>query len=592
MSLSAQRCGRIDPHLGGRCWHSFGVIRACVRSDAKRSSTPPPARVYAVTLVPSAVGIESGRRAGNRIWYRHTLQAATDSHQLDARGYVRVLWRRKWLFLAIAIAVPAATYAVTTRIHKTYQASILMQVQAPAVDTTLFNSQASVPTDQSVEIASRLIETTGVAQAAAQQLSPPRPSAGALLGALTLNPDPTTGFITITASAGTPQRAADIANAFGSAITTTRTQEAVNLVNQAISRALAQLNALPKNAVIARRQLSGQVQRLRALRAAQGSNAQIIEPAVPPSAPSSPRPVRATALGLVIGLLLAFLAVALAEMLDRRVRSADDLEELTGLPVLATVPRAAFRGVETFASAEAFRNLRTSLTYFNIDRKLDCVAIASPSQGDGKTLVALELAKACARAGLDVVLVDADLRSPDLAKRLDIEPSGGLVDVLVGHSLGSETLSEINVGAIGEGRLRVLPTGKTPPNPSELLASERMRSVLDQLIEQCDIVIVDTSPLLPVRDALPLVERASGAVLVVRLGETSRDAIHEVQRIITAAHGSTLGVVATGGPDSSPYQYGAYRSQPVVDEDPKGESAANGHAEGGRVLSAFGRLRR
>src|SRR4051794_40005121 len=187
----------------------------------------------------------------------------TSSNQLDFRRYLRILWRRKFVFLATVLLVPAAAYFISARNPKVFQSSVTMQVQATSVDTSLVNDspQAAAPATSEIDIAARLIQTTGVAQEAARHLSAP-PPAGALLGAIKVTPDVDTGFITLTASAANPQRAADIASAFARAIVTVRTRQAVSRLDQAINEGQIALTGLKDK--LARQQLSAQLQRFRA----------------------------------------------------------------------------------------------------------------------------------------------------------------------------------------------------------------------------------------------------------------------------------------------------------------------------------------
>ena len=488
--------------------------------------------------------------------------------QSDIRTWLRVLWRWKLLILAIVVVIPVAAYVYASSKPKVYASSALLQVQALAVDTSLFGTSVPAPQSQTLLSAARLVTTTSVAQTAADELGEPRSSARSLLNDVTATADVQADFITITAQAPTPGRAAAVANAFAEAVVKTRSDQAIARLNATIGKVQRQVDRIEggsANAVEARTQLSEELARLRAVRAAQGNNARIVEPATASSAPIAPRVRRTVVLAVIIAILLAFGAVALAQGSDRKIREPSELEDLTGRPLLSAVPRSAFADEADGAAEEAFQTLRASLTYFNIDRDIKSVLITSPAQGDGKTTVATNLARAMARAGKDVILIDADLRRPQVASRLHV-PGGaaGLGGVLVGETSLAQAFEEPEVDTLA-GRLRVLPAGQPPPNPSELLASQRMRRLLDKLTEACDLVIVDSTPLLTVSDSLPLVEVVSGTVLIGRVNETSKDAVKRLQSVIANAGGTLLGSVATGTAASSSYGgYGyGYRSPPA-----------------------------
>ncbi len=182
-------------------------------------------------------------------------------------------------------------------------------------------------------------------------------------------------------------------------------------------------------------------------------------------------------LGLIIGILLAAGAIVLAENADRRLRTPDDLEGMTDLPLLASIAPSAFSGqLDTREEdEEAFNMLRTAVTYFNIDRPLDSLVVTSPGEKDGKTTVATRLALAMARAGLNVILVDADLRRAQVSAKLGIQQRAGLGSVIVREHSLSEALVSYPIGENGAGQLSVLPAGPPPPNPSALMSSDEMQ---------------------------------------------------------------------------------------------------------------------
>jgi capsular exopolysaccharide synthesis family protein len=401
--------------------------------------------------------------------------------------------------------------------------------------------------------------------------------------------DPTTGFITITAQADSPARAAEVANAFGAAINSARAQGAVVQLDRQIVSIKAQVKALPKSAVTPRNQLITQLERLRAQRAAQGANAQIIEPATAKASPISPRPARNTLLALIVAILLGLGAVALVENLDRRIRRPEELEELVGIPLLSSVPKSAFGGTDTPSSIEGFRTLRANLTFFNVDRDINSIVIASARQDEGKSIVAVGLAKAFAMSGSDVILIDADLRRPTLATRLKLDAAAGLAGVLVGKCEVGDCLVDYEVRGRDAGRLRVLSAGEIPPNPGELLGSQRMHRLIEELSTMSDLLVIDTSPLMAVSDALPLLDEVPGTLLVARLGVVHRDDLRYLKKVLGSARASVLGVVATGVSERAAYPYvsAAYIDQP----DPPVSS--NGDTQKSRgPLAALGRRRR
>jgi len=252
---------------------------------------------------------------------------------------------------------------------------------------------------------------------------------------------------------------------------------------------------------------------------------------------------------------------------------------MTDLPLLAAVESTAFSSKvsTTNEDEEAFQMLRTALMFFNVDRHLDSVVITSAGEKEGKTTVAIRLALAAANAGLDVVLMDGDLRRAQVSARLGIRVDGGLGAVIAGTQAMDDVVFEYPVEAPRGGMLRIVAAAASAPNPSALMSSRTMEDVLRDLEAQSDLVIVDTPAALAVSDPLPLMRQVSGVVVVARINHSSRQTIRRLTSIIESAHGQLLGVVATGatpGPGYSHY-YPTYYTQ----------NGTNGHRQ-------FPRLRR
>jgi capsular exopolysaccharide synthesis family protein len=487
--------------------------------------------------------------------------AATAGGEMpDLRTYLRVLWRWKFLLLAFLVAIPVAAYLYEHGRPKVYQSSAVVAItggQSTGV-AALLNQVVYSGTDTTdLLIDARLLTTPAVAREAARFVRPPANPAS-LAASVSTSTDQGTGFLTITASAGAPRQAAEIANAFARALVVDQTRALVKQVNVAIAQLQTQIGLTTTRT--ARAQLSQQLARFQALRASQGAGVELIERASAPGSPVAPRVERTVILGVIVGLLLGLGAVALAEVSDRRIRHPDeagdsmDLGDAPGLPSLGAIPASAFSAEgHTSESEESCVTLRASLTYFNVDRQISSVLITSPGKEDGKTTVAVGLAEALARAGKEVILLDADLRRPAAGARLGIASSEGLGAVLVGAKTLDEALLERPSQNGHAGRLRVLPAGMPPPNPSELLGSLRMRELLSELAERAEIVLIDSSPLLTVSDSMPLVPLVSGVVLIARLNRTSRDAMTRLRFVVRAAGGNALGVVTTGAASGGLY---------------------------------------
>jgi capsular exopolysaccharide synthesis family protein len=496
----------------------------------------------------------------------------------DLRSYVRMFLRWKWLFLFFVIAAPAAAYAIQSGKPKVYKSTALVGVNQETVNSALVSGGGSFST-ANIQAVARLVTTTPVADIAAS-LMHPAANPNQILGEVSASGDTTTNFITISATDRSPTRAAGIANAFARAIGLNQQTAAVAQINSQISALEAQIAHLGSNDSGTKTQLQQQLSQLRAARYTQGNQAAVLQQATPSASPAGPHVRRSMEIALVIGLLLAFGAMSVAENMDRRLRTPEDLEHMTDLPLLAAIAPSAFSGDLHSAKEdeEAFHMLRTSLMYFNVEQPLESVLITSPGEKDGKTTVATRLAVATASAGLRVVLVDADLRRAQVSARLGLHPEAGLGAVIAGERSLSDALVEYRVNTEPDAtELRVLPAGPPPPNPAALISSEEMQRVLRELEADSDLVIIDTPAALAVSDPVPLMRNVSGVVLVARMNRSSRQTIRRLQRIVESAHGTLLGVVATGvsaGPGYEGYYPKYYYSH---------SNGTNGHGSPSRL---------
>lgn len=293
-----------------------------------------------------------------------------------------------------------------------------------------------------------------------------------------------------------------------------------------------------------------------------------IQPAVVPSAPSSPNVPLNLALGALVGLALGIGVAVLRTVLDTRIHSQHDIEQVTDKPLLGGIsfdPDAKSRPLIVHADprnprAESFRSLRTNLQFINVEGGPRSFVVSSAGPGEGKSTTTANLAISLAETGASVVLIDGDLRLPKVADYLGIEGGVGLTDVLIGRAELADVLQKW-----GRGKFYVLPAGRIPPNPSELLGSMAMSQLLEQLTNQFDYVLIDAPPLLLVTDAAVVSKLAGGAILVAASGSTKKQELAGAVRTLEAIGSKLVGIVVTmlptKGPDS--YSYGAYSYGPT-----------------------------
>lgn len=437
---------------------------------------------------------------------------------MELVDYLRVL-RRRWALIALAAFVCAGSavgfslqqtpvYEATTRLVVSGSAGgsaadEVAQRQLAVQRATSYAQFASTP-----PVVDETVESAGLDPQAG------RPE-------VTGTADGAAPFLTVTVVDAEPERAAAVANAFAEVLPT-----AVARLEGASGTGQARLT--------------------------------VLSAASTPQDPVRPKPVRNGGIGLALGLMLGVGSAFLKEALDRSYKAVEQLEDETGLSVLGVVPQE-LAGVSlptlthpTSNRAEAYRTVRTNVQFAGPPHSLKTILVTSATAAEGKTTLTTNLAVAFAATGQSVVLVDGDLRRRQVGKAFGLEDEGpGLAGVLAGWAPLDEALRTVETA-----RLAILPGGSTPENPSELLGSARMAELLKELGQLFEVVLVDSPPVLPVTDPLVLAVNATGVVLVVRLGETSRERLRRTIGSLQKLDVPLLGLAANGAVASQDPAYG------------------------------------
>jgi capsular exopolysaccharide synthesis family protein len=289
--------------------------------------------------------------------------------------------------------------------------------------------------------------------------------------------------------------------------------------------------------------------------------AQVLSRASVPSSPVSPKPVRNGIIGFMAGVGFG-LALALArEFLDQSIRTTEDLERtIKGrYPILGVIPDTSSSEISKLpgigdhsAVAEAFRALRTSVRFEGLDRPLKVIQVTSGSAAEGKTTVAANLARMLAQDGHRVAVVCCDLRRPTIHELYGVRVSPGLADVVLGTQPLANAITQVDAQTF------MLPAGSAPPNPSELLGSSRAEAVIVALAKEMDYVVIDTTPVLPVTDAIVVSRFVDATLVVVNAGDTSRNQLQQSLTSLEHASAPIVGVVLNRafGSDRHGYGYG------------------------------------
>lgn len=444
---------------------------------------------------------------------------------MDLRGYLKVLQRRWISILVITLATLAVTASITFLLTPRYTASTRLFFGVQGAQSGSDLAQGSTFAENQLTSYAQVATSPLVLQPVIDQLGLQTTPTDLATQVSAFAPSGTV-IIQVSVTDPNAEQSARIANAVGT-----------------------RLSAVASD--LSPRRQDG----------SQSVKATVLAPAQVPAQPSSPNILRNLAAGLVLGLLLGVAIAILRRLLDTKIRNESDLEQLTTVPVLGVVPfdsdaeahPVVIRDDPLSVRSESLRRLRTNLQFVEAAEHSRSLVVTSSIPGEGKSTAALNLAASLSDAGLQVVLVDADLRGPSLAHYLGIEGSVGLTTVLIGEAQLEDVLQPW-----GDSSLRVLPAGQIPPNPSELLGSGAMAELLEQLTARFDMVILDSPPALPVTDSA-ILGRLAGTTLVV----VGADRLHRSQLRGAMESLSTAGVNVSGvllnkvAPHNfGPYEYG------------------------------------
>jgi Mrp family chromosome partitioning ATPase len=504
------------------------------------------------------------------------------------RDYARVVLLRKWLVLGIVVFFTLAAAGYSLSKPKVYEATARLMYSPP---TDIANPSISSSTTDLNTLTLQLqsigntLGSPDVGQRAMSLVPAALRHVSYTVSASVVTPSSasTSGgaiadSVSVTVRAATPTAAAGLANAYAAAVIALRKEgqqasllTAQNVLKQQLSLLKAsQSQQSPDYAT-----LLLQLRDLQIAEATANGDFVVIQPATPPSSAASPRPTKTAMMGLVGGLFVGIALAFVIGQFDTRVRDHRAAAEILGLAVIGRVPhmsRQALieRGLVSLSEpmgsvSESLRTLRRNLDWSRIDGTLRSLIVTSCSKGDGKTLTLCNLAVTLARAGSSVVIVDADLRSPQVHRVFNLRNSEGLTSVALGKTTLDDALLEFKATAHSvsiltaspdgpqsdpapwEGSLKILTSGPLPPNPGEVVASRRVADMLATLVESsADYVLVDTPPLLAFGDAGALASSVDGVVMVANVEKARRPILEDGREVLDALPCRKVGLVVVG----------------------------------------------
>jgi tyrosine-protein kinase len=483
------------------------------------------------------------------------------------RDWLSVISRQRWIVLLAVTVAAVLAFAASHSQQRLYQASatVLVNEQNPTTSEALnLSTPPASPPDRYAATQAKLARVGAVADLAVKMHGPPLRTATALLANSSVSADPTNDLLTFSVTDPVPKVAVTLANRYGRAFTVYRHRLDTAALSAALRDTQRKLDAIVASgggtSALFRRVQSTQsdLEDLQTLEGA-GSSAQLVGAAGTASL-VQPKTRRNVILALIAGLALGIALAFIRETLDRRVRSADELRELLGVPLLGHVPRSGSRVVlrgdlttlfePVGPSTEAFRILKNNLEISQLEHHAGSIAITSTSEHDGAPAAAANLAVVLARSGRHVILVDLDLRRPRVAGLFGLDDPVGLTSIAPGVS-PVDALWKVNAqpdGSIAHsGTLELLPVGPRPFDPGEFLVSSVVTETLEVLEERADLLLIVTPPLLASGDAMTIAPHADALIIVAGIDRARPEALVETRRVLERCPTFTLGVIATGG---------------------------------------------
>ena len=482
------------------------------------------------------------------------------------RDWLSVLARQKWILLLVVVAVPLLAFVTSRRQERLYQASatVLVSAQNPTAQALNLAAAVATPPDRYVATQAKLARVGTVAAMAVERAKVPGHTAAGLLANSTVSADLTSDLLTFSVTDPSSRVAEALVNAYASQFTVYRHRLDRAGLSAAIGDASRKLQALIASGEggsdLSRRlkATAGDLEQLQTLQAI-GSSATPVGSADSASL-VQPRTKRNVILGVIVGLALGIALAFIREALDTRVRTADELRSRLGMPLLGQVPMPSRRLAESgqlatlnrrsSSAAEAFRILKSRLELSQIDHDVGSILITSPREDDDKSTTAANLAVTLAQSGRHVILLDLNLRNPSIHRIFGLHNTLGFTGVAMGIDLPNALdIVDVNTRRLSDdaGMLEVLTSGELPPDPGEFLLSRFVAEALAALDERCDLLLINTPPVLAAGDAMTVAKHADAVVLVAGVNRVRRETLNETRQVLDGCGAMKLGVIATVG---------------------------------------------
>ncbi len=501
---------------------------------------------------------------------------------MELRDYLNVIRARKWVIIQAVVIVTLTALVVSFLQAPSYEGTAKVLISGQDIGSAILGtaiSELSSQPERGLQTQVQLMQLRPLAENVIRKLGL-KTEPDVLLKTIEVSAVGQTNIVEVKVTAGDARLAAQIANAMADEFVTwsrdykrESIKAAADEVQQRLDQAKQEVLELGRKitqqgksddltaelAIVtgSYTTLAGKLEELRIQEQLEVGSGRVVSAAVVNPAAVAPSPKRNGALGLAVGLVFGLGMAFLYEYLDNTIKSSEEAETIFGAPVLGLIPAEKHEKDEKrrltlithsgTAAAEAYRVLRNSLDFINFEHNIKTLLVTSAAPAEGKSTVAANLAAGLAMAGKKVVLMSCDFRRPTTQQFFQVNTMIGLSDVLTGaNSLKAALQRSSEVP-----NLMILTSGKLPPNPSELLGSEKMHSLIKELETWADWIIVDTPPLLAVADGAAVARWADGVLVVTKGGESTRDAAKKAAEMLGQIGARIIGSVVWGLEQSS-----------------------------------------
>ena len=516
----------------------------------------------------------------------YSIENGQQEMTIDIKKYFYLFWQWVWLILLVAVIAAVTAFFISQQLTPVYRATTRVMVDVPA--GSMSEAAALTMSERLSRTYAEMMTNRSLLQETIVTLGLPM-TPTSLADMITVRSVPNTQLMEVQVESIDPQAAVVIANSLVSIFSAEIRELQTGRFDQSRANIEAQMLEVEQQIAETTAQLQGQTQgeardrletrltqqqqvyatliasyeQLRLSEAQSISTVVIYDPATVPDSPIRPRPLVNAALAGLTGLLLTAGGIFAVDALDDRLKSPDEISQQLDLPVLGVIDNHNPNNGGQLITAvkprspitEDYRTLRTNVNFASVDRQLRSILVVSAEPAEGKTTVASNLAVVFAQSGLETYLVDCDLRRPQLHTRFDLSNQVGLTSLFYQRANGD--LDDYLQTPFKQ--LNVLTAGSLPPNPAELLGSQRMVQLLEKIKKESEILILDTPPVLAVTDAVVLSSFVDGILIVVQPGKTRLKATQTMLEELRRADARILGVaVKIVGKSRHARRYGYY----------------------------------